>query len=113
MHFHESSTCSRTILIELIESKTKSVTSSLYPYVQAMVARAMDIPGTQDKIANLRRSWAIATTCTGCGTFEMCFQHVADALSTRLPVNEDEVFSVIWSHLAVEHESVMICLFRF
>ena len=63
-----------------------------------MVARAMDIPGTQEKIANLRRSWAIASTCTGCGTFEMCFQHVADALSTRLPVHDDDEFLVIRSY---------------
>jgi hypothetical protein len=33
--------------------------------------------------------WEIASTCTGCGTFEMAFQAVVDALSTHLPVSDN------------------------
>ena len=54
-----------------------------------MAARAMDVLGTKERIANSPRLWEIASTCTGCGTFEMAFQAVVDALSTHLPVSDN------------------------
>ena len=47
------------------------------------------IPGTADRIAKLPKTWTIATTCTGCGTFELCLRAVADALSSALPFDAD------------------------
>lgn len=54
-----------------------------------MVGRAMQIPGTQDRLVKLMREWKVATTCSGCGTFEMALRSVANAFTSWLPVDDD------------------------
>lgn len=35
------------------------------------------------------REWKVATTCSGCGTFEMALRSVANAFTSWLPVDDD------------------------
>eukprot|EP00434_Breviolum_minutum_P030986 symbB.v1.2.027404.t1/scaffold2808.1/size69842/6 len=60
-------------------------------YAQAMMDRAMHIPGTSDRIENIPSEWLSASTCTGCGTFEIALRSVANAVSEHRPVNSDAI----------------------
>ena len=57
--------------------------------MQAMVIRALQIPGTSARLAKLMREWKVATTCSGCGTFEMALRSVANAFTTCTSVDDD------------------------
>ena len=58
---------------------------------QAMMERAMQIPGTSDRIENIPSEWLSASTCTGCGTFEIALRSVANAVSEHRPVHSDTI----------------------
>lgn len=45
--------------------------------------------GTKDRLVKLMREWKVATTCSGCGTFEMALRSVANAFTSCLPVDDD------------------------
>ena len=49
--------------------------------------RAVKVDGTLLRIANLPSSWTVATTCSGCGTFEIALNSVANAISAHTPID--------------------------
>lgn len=69
---------------------------------EAMMDRAMHIPGTSDRIENIPSEWLSASTCTGCGTFEIALRSVANAVSEHRPVNSDAI--------AVTCHQISICI---
>ena len=62
---------------------------SLHTVCQAMLMRAVQVEGTMDRIANLPSLWSVATTCSGCGTFEIALNSVANAMSAHTPVDHE------------------------
>ena len=53
--------------------------------------RIVKVDGVRERLANLPRDWRLATTCSGCGTFELALRAVATAMSGYLPVDDDSI----------------------
>ena len=56
--------------------------------------RASKHGDTVMRIANLPLEWTVATTCSGCGTFEIALRSVANAMSGYPPVDDGHDFEV-------------------
>lgn len=52
---------------------------------QAMIAKALKISGTADRLANMPNTMTVASACTGIGTFEFAFHAIVDAINDALP----------------------------
>ena len=71
--------------------QTATFSMSYHTLAQAMMERAVLIPGTLDRLHNIPAEWLSASTCTGCGTFEIALRSVANAVSEHRPVHSDTI----------------------
>ena len=56
-----------------------------------MVQKALTIGGASRRLANLPTEWAISSTCSGTGNFELAVTAVADAVNAAKAHGDTEI----------------------
>lgn len=62
--------------------------SSNQATLQAMVTKALNMPGALERLQNVPKQWNIASTCSGTGNFELAMEAVAKAVNQLSSVPE-------------------------